>query len=258
MKQIKQIIVLLLVNFAFAQNVAKVEYTLYNNTEVPNVVKTILTCDNNNALFGIFYGNNKETKEIDENTNSIRIKEISFDEYQKTDVNKKNLQSVNNIEKDFYLIKEDLTVFNWVIDSVEVRQIDKYICNKATTSFRGRNYVAWFSTEIPFSFGPWKFSGLPGLILEVYDETDRFHWIVKCIDISTKKDVNFEIPNSKILEEITLKEFVTKKQQIEIDRNKRISAILPRGSKMISSENGLKGSLEIKYEWELEKEIVKE
>ncbi|MHA8050558.1 GLPGLI family protein [Aquirufa sp. ROCK-SH2] len=48
-----------------------------------------------------------------------------------------------------------------------------YDCKKASTKFRGRDYVAYYCTSIPISNGPYKFQGLPGLILEIYS-TDKF------------------------------------------------------------------------------------
>ncbi|WP_316753167.1 GLPGLI family protein [Pedobacter gandavensis] len=49
-----------------------------------------------------------------------------------------------------------------------------YTCQKALLKFRGRNYTAWFSTDIPVNEGPWKFSGLPGLILKIEDADQLF------------------------------------------------------------------------------------
>ena len=42
-------------------------------------------------------------------------------------------------------------------------------CQKATCRWRGRDYVAWFAPDIPIRRGPWKFGGLPGLIMKIND-----------------------------------------------------------------------------------------
>lgn len=82
-------------------------------------------------------------------------------------------------------IKENATKFNWKI-SLEVKKIGKFNCNKATTKFRGRNYIAWFTKEIPIAFGPWKLNGLPGLILEAYDTEKNVYWYFKNLEYPTK------------------------------------------------------------------------
>ena len=42
-------------------------------------------------------------------------------------------------------------------------------CQKAICRWRGRDYMAWFAPDIPVSRGPWKFGGLPGLIMKIHD-----------------------------------------------------------------------------------------
>lgn len=51
----------------------------------------------------------------------------------------------------------------------DTMHISGYHCQKATTRYHGRDFVAWFSTEVPLRYGPWKFGGLPGLIVKAHD-----------------------------------------------------------------------------------------
>ncbi|WP_316834826.1 GLPGLI family protein [Pedobacter nutrimenti] len=62
---------------------------------------------------------------------------------------------------------------DWKI-SGETDTVLSYTCQKASLHFRGRDYIAWFSTDIPVSDGPWKFNGLPGLILKIEDTEGLF------------------------------------------------------------------------------------
>ncbi len=75
---------------------------------------------------------------------------------------------------------EEKTLPNWKL----IKGSDKvcgYDCKKATTTFRGRNYTAWYAPEIAINEGPWKFWGLPGLILKIED--DKQHYVFECVGI---------------------------------------------------------------------------
>ena len=74
--------------------------------------------------------------------------------------------------------------FGWDI-LPEMKNILGYKCQKAKGKFRGREYIAWFSSDIPRSDGPWKFCGLPGLILAVQDTKGDFFFT--CTAIENKK-----------------------------------------------------------------------
>ena len=56
----------------------------------------------------------------------------------------------------------------------ETKTIRGYKSQKAKTKFRGREYTAWFTPEIPISEGPYKFYGLPGLILQIEDKKRNY------------------------------------------------------------------------------------
>lgn len=71
---------------------------------------------------------------------------------------------------------ETIPKMDWKIGS-EQKKILNYNCQKATADFRGRTYTAWFTVDLPIKGGPWKFHGLPGLILEVVDSKSEFHFL---------------------------------------------------------------------------------
>ncbi|WP_432411963.1 GLPGLI family protein [Rasiella sp. SM2506] len=73
------------------------------------------------------------------------------------------------------LLKDSLNIFQWQIINKE-KTILGYTCKAASSNFRGRNYTAYYVPEIAVSDGPWKFNGLPGLILEVTDEKNRIQY----------------------------------------------------------------------------------
>lgn len=69
--------------------------------------------------------------------------------------------------------KEAIPQLNWQMHEEE-KEVAGYNCKKATTSFGGRDYTAWYAPTIELHNGPYKFNGLPGLILSIYD-TDKEH-----------------------------------------------------------------------------------
>lgn len=85
---------------------------------------------------------------------------------------------------------EELPIQNWKI-SEDTLTLMGYCCQKATCTFRGRQYTAWFSLDIPINNGPWKFGGLPGLILKVVDEKYLFNF--ECVQIEFAKGKLFPI-----------------------------------------------------------------
>ena len=68
-----------------------------------------------------------------------------------------------------FTIKDDWVNIAWKIKD-EYKNVSGFKCRKATGSFRGRDYTAWFAPEIPVPYGPWKLFGLPGLIVAAYDK----------------------------------------------------------------------------------------
>ncbi len=102
------------------------------------------------------------------------------------DLNKGEITYSEIIDKINFGYIEQIKDIKWKLSN-EKKTILTYECYKAETQFYGRNYIAWYTKDIPYSDGPYKFSGLPGLILKVNDDNDNFQY--DAISIS-KKNVN--------------------------------------------------------------------
>lgn len=84
------------------------------------------------------------------------------------------------VSDDFYKYMETLPLQKWSIEE-DTMHIIGYPCQKATCKWRGRQYTAWFAPDIPLSYGPYKFGGLPGLIMKVEDSKQRYLFQIKGI-----------------------------------------------------------------------------
>lgn len=67
--------------------------------------------------------------------------------------------------------------FDWKITN-EKQKIGEYEAQKATTEYGGRTWTAWFAESLPFPDGPYKFSGLPGLIVKLEDADKNYSWVL--------------------------------------------------------------------------------
>ncbi|SNR14374.1 GLPGLI family protein [Tenacibaculum jejuense] len=82
--------------------------------------------------------------------------------------NYKNKEIVYNqpIMSSIKFVSDKLPIQTWKLEN-KTKKIKSFTCKKAVTTFRGRTYTAWYTEDIPLIGGPWKFDGLPGLILSV-------------------------------------------------------------------------------------------
>lgn len=98
----------------------------------------------------------------------------------------RTIHYIQRISMKPFLIEDSVNVFKWTIKN-DYKTILGYNCQKAVLNYRGRNYTGYFTLEIPFNIGPWKFSGLPGTILEIREENDVLSIIANKVVVSNKK-----------------------------------------------------------------------
>ncbi|MGS0747875.1 GLPGLI family protein [Halpernia sp. GG3] len=82
-----------------------------------------------------------------------------------------------NVDNDKYRVLEDRKLVWKILPQDD--KIENYKVQKATTDFAGRKWTAWFTTEIPIQDGPYKFQGLPGLILKMEDASKTHEFLMK-------------------------------------------------------------------------------
>lgn len=102
----------------------------------------------------------------------------------------KQMDHIIKIAGDGFLLSAEFPVQDWDIQE-ETKEIGNYLCQKATCTFKGRNYTAWFASDLPMPYGPWKLHGLPGLILSAYDDKKEVSFLYDGFD---KTDTETSIP----------------------------------------------------------------
>ncbi len=99
----------------------------------------------------------------------------------------------NYLGKNYYTY-ESPDKLNWKIDNRSISTIGGYKCYNATVEAGGKKFVAWFTYDIPISDGPYKFRGLPGLILKVNEINNYINFELisvnkKTLPIEQKKGI---------------------------------------------------------------------
>ncbi|MFN7117960.1 MAG: GLPGLI family protein [Saprospiraceae bacterium] len=150
---------------------------------------------------------------------------------------------------DLYYVAESAKL-DWKIQH-EFRQIDSYTCQKALLEFRGRSYTAWFAKDVTVPYGPFKFNGLPGLILSIEDNLKEVSFKATSVKLSTKKNNAKQLFNDwvKQKEAITIESFFSIKNRAREKSSNQFRSVLlsklPRGA-TVKVSNQTDVSIELK------------
>lgn len=95
------------------------------------------------------------------------------------------LTHTEKICQDWFQYNEEMPSLNWELTD-SVTKVLGYECRSARCKFRGREWTAFYTEDIPLMDGPWKLHALPGLIMKASDE--KGHYTFECIGIKSKAD----------------------------------------------------------------------
>lgn len=143
-----------------------------------------------------------------ESTTSFRLSRLMGETGKSYFTNKieGKIYSQKELDSKLFLVENEIKE-NWKLTQ-ETKKIGKYICYKATKkdTYLGRSgkfiekkIIAWYTPKIPYSFGPLKYNGLPGLILELQNQNVVFY--AKEIHLNYEKETSIEKPKGKIISE---------------------------------------------------------
>ncbi|MES2419635.1 MAG: GLPGLI family protein [Bacteroidota bacterium] len=165
-------------DFAFAQTpdkaLARVSYNLIHIRDTtqknfPYTENMLLVIGKNASVFTSY---DKINREIEFNNPRRKASTAPFKPVTQSDYYyfvKENKVFTRDKMLTNYLAEEIAPVIKWQITK-DTSSFSGIHCLKAITHFKGRNWIAWFAPELPFQSGPWKLNGLPGLIIEAYDD----------------------------------------------------------------------------------------
>lgn len=180
------------------------------NPSLASTKKYSLIINNTNSLFTLIDDKLKENYPTEKSDlgNNVSMEKIS-DDYARILSNQKTVFYRNYItneisyntlilNKEVY-IDDKINFFDWKY-KLEPIIYNNLNCSVATVNHRGRDWTVYYTLEIPFQGGPWKFSGLPGMI--VYAKSDDGNFIFELTDYKIdKENVNIQNPffNQKTL-----------------------------------------------------------
>lgn len=141
----------------------------------------------------------------------------------------------DNFSDQIFTVQEKPDFPKWKLIN-DTKKIGEFQCKKASVFFRGRTYFAWYAPNIPLPFGPWKARGLPGIILEFYEENYVFHITTKKIIINNKLPLKLILPTKEIENAINIESYLMKKEKIKDLFLKKLSSKQPKGSKPIKRD----------------------
>ncbi|WP_286862315.1 MULTISPECIES: GLPGLI family protein [Sphingobacterium] len=150
-----------------------------------------------------------------------------------------------------YLVSDKFPPLVWNTNYTDVDTLGKHICHKATAVYRGTPLIAYYTNNIPVPAGPYKFGGLPGLIVMLYNEGGNPHyWLLKEIEYPYASDVPVNEKYINALPKLSLEDYIKKEDLETEERMRMMMSKMPLMEGVTVERKKVRGSVEQVYEWE--------
>lgn len=214
------------VNSIFAQVNQEIEYTFQDKNNYK--CNSTLYIKNNESIYKI---GDKRDQGIDEKNSTeknlvfVNNDEISTLFYTNDTISITRIPLYKS-ELIYYDDGQNITM-NFTGNS---KKINEYNCQEVKIDLNGRKYSIWFTPDIQTYFAPFRFNGLPGLVVELYEETNKIKLTLNSIKksndtvdfdkykkyILSKKVLKYEDYEKKVINIMTLKKTTTIAKMIEL------------------------------------------
>lgn len=201
---------ILLTNHLYAQNVKASYIQTFDYDFVESRMIDLYIDAETNKSVQVAYAetpddDTQSTAELSPKVNATIARKSGHD-YIFTDLNNKTIDIYKDFARTFYKVNDVFPEIHWQLlpDKKDIEGIE---VQKAIGTYRGKNWEAWYSPSIPYSFGPWKFTGLPGLVISVKDDTSNNFFQLKKLAYNKTCDI-CEVSENIHDAEISLKEFL--------------------------------------------------
>ncbi|MDK2773280.1 MAG: GLPGLI family protein [Flavobacterium sp.] len=188
--------------FSISQNVSiksKYDFIYYCkiNTHIIEEYDCTLSFDNINSLF-LWNKIGNSDLQINEEGHYTKAEHLKSGEFNYCNQSKNLIVSKSFVsKKEYHYVSQDSIEIKWNITN-EQKRISGYNCFKATGVYGDRNYIAWYTPEIPTNFGPWKLHGLNGLIISVEDESKEILFTLKRV-VKNNEEKEIDILDKKLV-----------------------------------------------------------
>lgn len=161
---------LLILNFnLFSQENKEIIYSLQDRNNV--VCKSKLIISDNESVFKVL---DLRENGLDEKNSSEKNMIYVHNDKISTIIFSNDTISITRIPlyKDEIIYNDEGVDMNLNITKNH-KVINNYNCQEITLDLNGRKYSIWFTKDIQINHGPFKINGLPGLIVELTEETNK-------------------------------------------------------------------------------------